>query len=146
MSATGQTNLYATSAATLQFTGVQLERNTTATPFEWIPYTTELQLCQRYFQTVANGPVGSGSTTQFTFGIVFPVQMRAAPSGAVTAPIRISDITTSAFTQSSGSITTNLATPEGGSFHLPNFTGMTANRPALLAQSSSGTIQLSAEL
>ena len=143
---TGSVALSPTAAATFYITGVQLEKGSTATSFDYRPYGTELALCQRYFQTVANGPLGSGSTTQFTFGIVFPVQMRAAPSGAVTAPIRITDITTSAFTQSSGSITSNLVTPEGGSFHLPNFTGMTANRPALLAQSSSGTIQLSAEI
>ena len=49
MSATGQTNLYATSAATLQFTGVQLEIGTSATPFERRIYTNELQFCQRYY-------------------------------------------------------------------------------------------------
>ena len=130
----------------LYVTNVQLEKGSTATSFDYRPYGQELALCQRYFQTIANGPGGSGSTTQFTFGTLFPVVMRTAPSSAVTAAIRISDITTSAFVQSSGSITNNLVTAEGGSFNLPNFTGMTANRPGLLAQSSSGTIQLSAEL
>ena len=50
MSATGQTNLYATSGGTLQFTGVQLEVGSTATSFDYRPYGTELALCQRYFQ------------------------------------------------------------------------------------------------
>ena len=146
LAVTGQTNWASTAGATFYITGVQLEVGSSATPFERRLYNQELANCQRYFQTISNGVGGSGSTTQFTFSALFPVVMRTAPSSAVTAAIRISDITTSAFTQSSGSITNNLVTAEGGSFHLPNFSGMTANRPALLAQSSSGTIQLSAEL
>jgi hypothetical protein len=42
-------NWIGTSGATFYITGVQLERNTTATPFEWIPYGMELALCQRYY-------------------------------------------------------------------------------------------------
>jgi hypothetical protein len=33
----------------VHFTGVQLEKGTVATPFEFRPYATELALCQRYF-------------------------------------------------------------------------------------------------
>lgn len=33
----------------IQFTGVQFEKGTLATPFEYRPYAIELQLCQRYF-------------------------------------------------------------------------------------------------
>jgi len=50
VSATGATSVVGTNGATFYITGVQLERNTTATPFEWIPYGLELQLCQRYYQ------------------------------------------------------------------------------------------------
>jgi hypothetical protein len=50
-SATGATSVVGTNGATFYITGVQLERNTTATPFEWIPYGTELALCQRYYET-----------------------------------------------------------------------------------------------
>jgi hypothetical protein len=53
MSATGQANLYATSGGTLQFTGVQFEVGSTATSFDYRPYGTELQLCQRYFEELA---------------------------------------------------------------------------------------------
>jgi len=53
MSATGQTNLYATSGGTLQFTGVQLEVGSTATSFDYRPYGTELALCQRYYENVS---------------------------------------------------------------------------------------------
>jgi hypothetical protein len=48
--ATGSTNLIATSGATWYVTGVQLEQNTSATPFERRLYGQELANCQRYYQ------------------------------------------------------------------------------------------------
>jgi hypothetical protein len=48
-SVTGQTSLVGTSGATFNITGVQLEKGSTATSFDSLPYTTELQLCQRYY-------------------------------------------------------------------------------------------------
>ena len=54
-SVTGATSVVATSGATLDFTGVQLEAGSSATEFEHRPYTTELQLCQRYYQDFSNG-------------------------------------------------------------------------------------------
>jgi len=49
--ATGAANLYATNGSTFYITGVQLEKGSTATSFDYRPYGTELQLCQRYFQS-----------------------------------------------------------------------------------------------
>jgi hypothetical protein len=49
---TGQTNLVATNGATFYITGVQLEKGSTATSFDYRPYGTELDLCQRYYQGV----------------------------------------------------------------------------------------------
>ena len=46
----GTTKLVANSAATFYITGVQLEKGSTATSFDYRPYGTELALCQRYFQ------------------------------------------------------------------------------------------------
>ena len=64
MSATGQTNLYATSAATLQFTGVQLEIGSTATTFERRLYNQELANCQRYYaKSYAQGTIPGTSTS-----------------------------------------------------------------------------------
>ena len=50
-SATGATSVVGTNGATFYITGVQLEKGSTATAFDYRPYGTELDLCQRYFET-----------------------------------------------------------------------------------------------
>lgn len=86
---TGSVNLVATSGATWYITGVQLERNTTATPFEWLPYSTELALCQRYYELCIGGVMTSINTNSGYIGGItnFIVAKRATPT--VT---RVSDI------------------------------------------------------
>ena len=49
---TGATSVVGTSGATFYITGVQLEKGTTASSFEFRSYGTELALCQRYFQAM----------------------------------------------------------------------------------------------
>jgi hypothetical protein len=49
-SVTGATSVVGTSGATFYITGVQLEKGSTATSFDYRPYGTELSLCQRYFE------------------------------------------------------------------------------------------------
>jgi hypothetical protein len=76
LNATGATSVVGTNGATFYITGVQLEKGTTATSFDYRPYTTELQLCQRYFQS--NGvAVETGSLFQ---SWAYPVQFRTAPT------------------------------------------------------------------
>jgi hypothetical protein len=81
---TGTISVVGTSGATWFITGVQLERNTTATPFEWIPYGTELALCQRYFETTFGNsymPTWSAGGASFArCGIQFSVLKRATPT------------------------------------------------------------------
>jgi hypothetical protein len=83
---TGGTNVVATNGATFQFTGVQLEVGSTATSFDYRPYTTELQLCQRYYYLWGSGNgknlglAGYYTSTYLTTATVFPVTMRTAPS------------------------------------------------------------------
>jgi hypothetical protein len=102
--ATGQTNIISTLSATWQVTGVQLEKGTVATSFDYLPYTTELALCQRYFCKTYNMDIvpGAGSnagypgslrtaiqTTNSYTGLgpwSFPVYMRATPSMTVYNP------------------------------------------------------------
>jgi len=88
--ATGSVSVVGTAGATFYITGVQLERNTTATPFEWLPYTTKLQLCQRYYwqqispaASAGTRPLGVGTyltSAYMEWFAQFPVPMRAAPS------------------------------------------------------------------
>ena len=85
--ATGATALISTLSATFYITGVQLEKGSTATSFDYRPYGTELALCQRYTYAVNGVSSGDrigmgycGSTTIANIGIYFPVMMRASPS------------------------------------------------------------------
>jgi hypothetical protein len=68
-------------------TGVQLEKGSTATSFDYRPYGTELALCQRYHYKLtspANStPIAEGhniSTTAGRYFINFPVTMRTRPT------------------------------------------------------------------
>jgi hypothetical protein len=49
-SVTGQVDLVTNNGATFYITGVQLEVGSSATSFDYRPFTTELQLCQRYYE------------------------------------------------------------------------------------------------
>jgi hypothetical protein len=95
VSATGATSVVGTNGATWYVTGVQLEKGSTATPFEFRSIGQELMLCQRYFSKTFNqatAPVqNSGSTSGAILFISqavqlwdamwrFPVQMRASPT------------------------------------------------------------------
>ena len=87
-SATGATSVVGTNGATFYITGVQLEKGSTATSFDYRPYGTELALCQRYLpawnstSTVAAiSPVYVTSTTQVIGVVPFPTQTRVAPTG-----------------------------------------------------------------
>jgi len=54
---TGTTAISATTGATFYITGVQLERGSTASSFEYRSYGAELQLCQRYYEK--SFPIGT---------------------------------------------------------------------------------------
>ena len=89
-SATGAVSVVGTNGATFYITGVQLEKGSTATSFDYRPIGTELALCQRYFQQLVRGATTNvlGTATWFSAtradGIAFlPVSMRASPSFSV---------------------------------------------------------------
>ncbi len=84
---TGSVNLCATNGATWYITGVQLEVGSSATSFEYRPYGTELQLCQRYLYRIGGatqyarmgiGPAQNTTTAAITIFMQTP--MRAIPS------------------------------------------------------------------
>jgi len=92
---TGATSVVGTSGATFYITGVQLEVGSSATGFEYVDYTTQFLMCQRYFwrtynygtATETNTLVGSSiinlSTTSSgaaTFVWTLPAEMRTSPT------------------------------------------------------------------
>jgi hypothetical protein len=87
-SATGATSVVGTNGATFYITGVQLEKGSTATSFDYRPYGTELALCQRYYYRIIspvanNNDFGVGfnnNTTLATLITPFPVPMRSSPT------------------------------------------------------------------
>ena len=92
LSSTDATSVVGTAGATFYITGVQLEKGDTATSFDYRPYGTELQLCQRYLPAVSgNGNIlgfGIGYSTTSTYCTVsFLVTPRVAPTGiSVSSP------------------------------------------------------------
>jgi hypothetical protein len=94
--ATGATSVVGTSGATFYITGVQLEKGSTATSFDYRPITTELALAQRYYTKTYNIDVKPATATaagslaflnisttiayQPFLTWAFPSQMRAVPT------------------------------------------------------------------
>ena len=86
ISATGTVDVVATNGATLYITGVQLEKATTASSFDFRSYPQELGLCQRYYYYNGSplyGYNGTGSTITASATNPWPVTMRTSPTVAV---------------------------------------------------------------
>jgi hypothetical protein len=93
----GSANWIGTSGATFYITGVQLEKGTQATSFDYRAYGTELALCQRYCFSKL-GSQGSGgaamlgaagnarNTTKAYVQFTFPTTMRQTPVLTVVNP------------------------------------------------------------
>jgi len=104
-SATGAVSVVGTNGATFYITGVQLEKGSTATSFDYRPYGTELSLCQRYYwkslsgtAVAATGGIGAfANATTLQTMYQYPVPMRSSPTfvisgcnvanGAVSFPV-----------------------------------------------------------
>lgn len=141
---TGGTKLSATSSATFYITGVQLEKGSTATSFDFRSYGTELALCQRYYQTYTNLPVpfnanGNNGLNGY-LSLVYPVVMRAAPSASGSSVVYKQNATGITVTSISG-ISTNAG-------FLDQFFGNAASNPGYTLPTAVyfGSLTLSAEL
>ena len=129
---TGQTNVLATISNTWQITGVQLEKGSTATSFDYRPYGTELALCQRYFQQIGkinsdNFPIIQGyttATTNFSVPLPFPVTMRTTPTATVTGSWTLGNASTPAvaFISPYGASIRIVATTTGSLYAYPSVT------------------------
>jgi hypothetical protein len=117
---TGTVSVVGTNGATLYITGVQLEQNTSATPFERRLYGQELANCQRYYYKTTpltgNQPaysvVGSLSTTRSIsmHPVPMPVTMRTSPTVGYNS-VMITNAQTSVISSTVSSVTTyNTAT------------------------------------
>ena len=99
VSATGATSVVGTSGATFYITGVQLEKGSTATSFDYLDYGRSLAQCQRYYyKTFPQGTapaqntgsiagallVSTSATSTFGGSLPLPVTMRSAPSTVTT--------------------------------------------------------------
>ena len=76
-------------SGTLDITGVQLEKGSVATSFDYRPYSTELSLCQRYYynsgSTRASQWQGYGVNSQAIYvSVNYPVKPRTTPTIALT--------------------------------------------------------------
>jgi hypothetical protein len=100
---TGGTSVVGTNGATFFITGVQLEQNTSATPFERRLYGQELANCQRYFEiSGANQTVAMAVNSRFP--AYFSVTKRTAPTLVYT------------FVQGTDTVSIDNATPSGFRF------------------------------
>ena len=144
-SATGATSVVGTSGATFYITGVQLEKGSTATSFDYRPYGTELALCQRYCVQwngtaipYLTGQVNSATVCYSTI----PYAMRAAPTAAFLS-LMAND---AGVANSVSSITGLNMGGSGGGFYV-NSTGLTTGRCGIIYGSGSTSyLRFDAEL
>jgi len=151
-SATGAVSVVGTNGATWFITGVQLEKGSTATSFDYRPYGTELALCQRYFISYGGTTqyeriaVGVCNTTTTASCMTFlPVPMRTTPTLAHTATWGVYE-GSNVYTVTS--IVVDHPTPLVFNASYTVASGLTANRVAnvLANNSTAARLQLSAEL
>jgi hypothetical protein len=147
---TSTVSVVGTNGATFYITGVQLEKGSTATSFDYRDYGRELIMCQRYYQ-LAEGfsGIGAAGGTQMYSTMQFRTEMRASPSVSANANIQVTYPGVNDYTQSSPSvsITAGRASTRAIQVNVNNFTGITSLSP--LAHNvgvNSASITLSSEL
>ena len=142
-STSGAVTPITTNGATFYITGVQLEKGTQATSFDYRPYGTELALCQRYYEVGGNGAVGAfNSTTNAWVSWTYKVTKRAAATTGFITNASIQDPGNATFTGTSwGSVQNNTVSAVTGIFG--GFSGATQNRVCIAGNDS---LYASAEL
>ena len=157
--ATSATKLLATNGATFYITGVQLERGSTATSFDYRPYGTELALCQRYYQQYNSTGDNAGficngyndTTTRSFATIQFPVIMRTSPSLAIVSATSfgVYGVPANSLALTGITLLGSASLPSSIGLILTVSSGLTAGQGTVLKDvgaNANGRIQLSAEL
>jgi len=148
-----QLNFGAFTSGTTRISGMQLEKGSTATAFDYRSFGTELSLCQRYYYQISYGTSAgtsvhgyARSSTQAYFNISNPSIMRISPAVAFTgtAPAFNDGASNSTGMTSPGILASNT---KDNAFYA-GMTGSTAYRPGTLFGGSggAGVTTFSAEL
>jgi hypothetical protein len=145
---TGSVSLVGTSGATFYITGVQLEKGSTATPFEFRSIGTELGLCQRYYWRSGNGgifntlgsSVVASSTSAQGFALKTPMTMRAIPTVSI-SNLRVFDGTTVA---SISSILAAWSSTDVLALDFTTASGLVTGRNAVVQHNNSATAYIDA--
>jgi len=152
-SATGATSVVGTNGATFYITGVQLEKGSSATGYEYRQIQQELALCQRYYQRTSAGSgykyitaLGSGvngTLARSTYQL--KVTLRDVPSSVDFSNIAVDDNATvtaiTSVTIFSGSSVDSVG------LNLTAASGLTQYRPYFgTSNASAGYIGISSEL
>ena len=156
-SVTGAVNVLGTNGATFYITGVQLEKGSTATSFDYRPYGTELQLCQRYYDAVtlfgSSGTRGNLLCFLYTTtgwegawaGVVTAVPMRATP----TITTVLTNVLHTGNTYSTITYTSFSPQPLGDGRYTPagyGTVGTAGTAGMMMASAATGSVTFSAEL
>jgi hypothetical protein len=147
----GGTSVVGTNGATFYITGVQLEKGSTATSFDYRPYGTELLLCQRYCEVVkpsgatnyANLAVGQCiSTTGASAVYFYQVAKRSQPT------VTYSSANTFSVTSSTGpdivctTVNTDRSDVTALSINIVVASGLSAGNATRLLQNNTATPQI----
>jgi hypothetical protein len=158
LSATGATSVVGTSSATFYITGVQLEKGSTATSFDYRPYGTELALCQRYFYKNQNTTGANiypimlqAYSTTAAFGKIcdLPVTMRANPTSSTTATSGTFTPSTAAGGSAGAFTGTNIDVPSVNTLSTQGWTGssgLVAGNATTVGMPNNAFFSASAEL
>ena len=137
-SLSGSTNWYTNAGNYIEFTGVQLEKGTVATPFEVRPFATELALCQRYLFQLSpqdTAPCYQRNAVLGLYTIRFPVTMRTGVNPTISGGFNVS-------LGATDTTQTSLTTP-GGAYQ-PSATGSQYNFPSAQTIGLAGHISINA--
>jgi hypothetical protein len=146
-SATGAVSIVGTANATWYVTGVQFEVGTTATNFDYRAYTTELQLCQRYYWRTAGSSGASGfnivgtgyanTTSNIIMSTPLAVSMRSIPTLTVGGTLSVLPASLAV------SVTTSVAQYSGNNAVWSNWNvssaGLTLNGPIIVYTQNAST-------
>jgi hypothetical protein len=148
---TGSVNWITTNSATFYITGVQLEAGTTASPFEYRQYGTELALCQRYYYRFNMTTYGINgfceNSAGFMSGWSWTIPLRTTPTLVTTGTASDYGIRTAgAATVCSAVPTLDSISINGGRLQGTISGGFTAGAGAIIYSPNNKYLDLNAEL